>query len=82
MCSHCEVLYINGVKCHETGCPVAYLDGIAECEWCGQSIPSGEGVRQRGGKSFCCDDCYRDYYNIQRENEYENQEEDEIVNLT
>jgi hypothetical protein len=38
MCSSCEVLTINGVLCHETGCPDAWNDVTRECKWCGQSF--------------------------------------------
>jgi len=34
-CPSCEVLYINGVRCHETGCPDAWKDEVRECKWCG-----------------------------------------------
>lgn len=36
MCNSCEVLVINGVKTHETGCPDAWKDAKRECKWCGQ----------------------------------------------
>jgi len=35
MCYRCQVLYINGHKCHETGCPDAWRDRLVECEECG-----------------------------------------------
>lgn len=38
MCSSCEVLNINGVACHETGCPEAFKDESRECKWCGQEF--------------------------------------------
>ena len=34
MCDQCEVLYINGVKCHEIGCPDAWRDYERSCKWC------------------------------------------------
>ena len=34
-CSQCAALVINGVPCHETGCP----NQTTECEECGQTIP-------------------------------------------
>lgn len=42
-CSSCEALVINGVPCHETGCPVA----VHECHGCNTLIPA----RQR----YCAD---------------------------
>lgn len=35
MCSQCEVLAINGIVCHETGCPVSWKDYKLECFECG-----------------------------------------------
>lgn len=43
-CSQCEVAVLNGVACHEHGCPNA----TRECVECGTVIPRHE---QR------CDDC-------------------------
>jgi hypothetical protein len=34
-CESCEVLYINGVKCHEHGCPDAWKDHSKACFECG-----------------------------------------------
>ena len=35
MCQSCEALMINGVHCHETGCPDAWRDYRRECAECG-----------------------------------------------
>ncbi len=35
-CSQCEVLVINGVPCHETGCPHA----TATCHGCNATVPA------------------------------------------
>jgi len=48
MCKSCEVLYINGVKCHETGCPDAWKDYERECLWCGQKFKPEERYQE------CC----------------------------
>ena len=34
MCEHCDCVRINGIKCHEHGCPVAWKDEIRECRAC------------------------------------------------
>ena len=34
-CPQCEVLMINGIRCHETGCPEAWKDYVRECKECG-----------------------------------------------
>ena len=35
-CSQCEVMVINGVACHERGCPNA----VHVCAGCGEIIPA------------------------------------------
>jgi hypothetical protein len=35
ICNSCEVLYINGVKTHEPGCPDSWHDYSRICLWCG-----------------------------------------------
>lgn len=34
-CDQCNILYINGVRCHEIGCPEAWKDYTIECFECG-----------------------------------------------
>lgn len=34
-CPQCEQVRINGVVCHETGCPEAWRDAWRECPECG-----------------------------------------------
>ena len=34
MCDSCNVLSINGVNCHELGCPDAWQDYEVKCKWC------------------------------------------------
>lgn len=38
MCESCEAIMINGVYCHEQGCPDAWKDYKKECKWCGQEF--------------------------------------------
>ena len=57
MCESCQALMINGVLCHETGCPDAWKDYKRECKWCGQEF-SPETKEQ-----VCCsDDCAESYF--------------------
>ena len=57
MCQQCEVIYINGIKCHEQGCPIAWQDYTRECKWCGQDFKPEEQQQQ------CCDnECAGAYY--------------------
>jgi hypothetical protein len=57
MCQSCDVLVINGVLCHELGCPDKWRDEMRECKWCGQDFKPESRIDQ-----FCSDDC-REFYN-------------------
>lgn len=35
MCLSCEVVNINGMNCHELGCPDSWRDYMYECQECG-----------------------------------------------
>ena len=62
MCDQCEVLRINGLACHETGCPNSWLDAVSgepypiECKWCGQEFQPEE-----RHQVFCDDECAVSY---------------------
>ena len=62
-CPNCETLGINGVLCHETGCPTPYIEKMLECAWCGTKFKvqeDEEPVKQRilgRERYFCSDDC-------------------------
>lgn len=58
-CSQCEMLVINGVACHETGCPRAWADEVRECKWCGSKFRPTEQDHR-----FCDDDCGRLYHGL------------------
>ena len=55
-CDQCEALMINGVFCHETGCPNTWKDQIRECKWCGRKFKPRQKVQncctQRCAKSY------------------------------
>lgn len=59
MCASCEVFYINGVKCHELGCPDSWRDDNRSCEWC-----DGDFVPKFKEQNCCSADCASDYYGI------------------
>lgn len=59
-CLGCDFLHINGIGCHETGCPFAWRDEIRECDWCGNEFKP-ECERQ----AFCEEECYRAYFGIE-----------------
>lgn len=56
-CDACEVLTINGVRCHEHGCPDAWKDEIRNCKWCGQEF-----TPHARAQFVCDDDCAEAYY--------------------
>lgn len=55
-CSSCAVSYINGVKCHEHGCPEAWKDQTRECKWCGEKFHPTEREQR-----CCCESCEEAY---------------------
>ena len=56
LCSGCDAIYINGVKCHEHGCSEAWRDEVRECKWCGSTFKP-ESRDQR----LCDDSCAESY---------------------
>ncbi len=56
MCNSCEALMINGIYCHETGCPDAWRDSKAKCFECGCSF------KPESQQQDTCEGCYRDMY--------------------
>lgn len=52
MCQSCEALMINGVLCHEIGCPDAWRDSTRSCKWCGQEFKP-----DHRDEAYCTDDC-------------------------
>lgn len=65
MCDSCEAVTINGVLCHEHGCPDAWKDSIVECWNCGSSFQP-----EFKGQHFCDDDCHNAYYGVEDTEEY------------
>ena len=57
-CDSCEVLVINNVICHETGCPDAWKDETRECKWCERRFRPEE-----RNQEFCGSDCAEAYHN-------------------
>ena len=52
MCDSCNVISINGMNCHETGCPDSWRDYEGECVECGQSF-----TPEYKGQKFCSEEC-------------------------
>ena len=57
MCENCNVLNINGINCHELGCPDAWKDYKRECKWCGLEF-----ISEDKDQEFCNDVCIEEYY--------------------
>lgn len=55
-CDSCEILSINGMPCHETGCRDAWQDETRECKWCGSSFTPEDRYQK-----FCEDSCGESY---------------------
>jgi len=53
-CSQCQLMRIQGIVCHEIGCPLAYKDQLYECEICGNDFPP------ENRWDVVCEDCVRD----------------------
>jgi phage terminase large subunit GpA-like protein len=63
-CNSCQVISINGVATHETGCinsninPATGKRYTQECKWCGQEF-----IPEIGNTHGCCDnECAEAYY--------------------
>ena len=57
MCTACQELRINGIRCHETGCPEAWKDYKVKCKWCGTLFQPEERHQK-----FCCECCANNYH--------------------
>ncbi len=53
-CDSCEMLGINGLACHETGCPDAWKDYAVDCFQCGCEFKREERFQR------LCQGCVKD----------------------
>lgn len=53
-CPSCQLARINGIVCHETGCPDRHLFTRQECCWCGSTFRPA-----RVGQQCCSASCRR-----------------------
>lgn len=74
-CPDCEALMIDGVYCHELGCPSAWKDKKIECKNCGTIFTPDEKHQK-----FCSQECYWSYWGIGDETEYIDYEDPENLN--
>ncbi len=56
-CVSCDVMVINGIRCHELGCPDAWMDYLRKCKWCElEFYPIEE------SQVVCSRECAESYY--------------------
>ncbi len=55
-CQSCDAVFINGILCHEHGCPDSWKNNKNECPWCGNKF-----VPEEKGQRFCDDGCAEAY---------------------
>jgi len=51
-CNSCDAIHINGLLCHEHGCPDSYKDAMVSCAWCGTMFKP-----EKDGDDLCSTDC-------------------------
>ncbi len=82
-CDSCQLVRINGVVCHETGCPEAWKDEIRECKECGSDFTPEERWQKccghscqvsYSGASCVCEEC-DPFWQMVGEEESEDDEE-------
>ena len=61
-CQSCEMISINGMACHETGCPDAWRDRPRVCRECGFDFRPTERVQM-----YCSPCCAAAAYGMQCE---------------
>jgi hypothetical protein len=57
VCEQCVACMINGVFCHEIGCPDSWKFVHQECQWCGFNFEAEE-----KGQAFCSESCAESYH--------------------
>ena len=60
MCQSCSALMINGVLCHEFGCPDSWIGKSIECENCGCFF-----IPEEKNQKFCGHVCYVNYNGVE-----------------
>ena len=63
-CNDCSPSCINGVLCHETGCPSAWKDEAKTCDECGQKF-----YERRGTTCTPCLDATDDFEELEGEDD-------------
>lgn len=71
-CDSCAQVRINGVLCHETGCPNAWKDAEVFCEFCDSQFKP-----ETKGQQFCCDSCQDSFTGVSRDTQEVERETDD-----
>lgn len=61
-CDSCAQVRINGILCHEAGCPDAWKDEQRFCDFCDSMFKP-----ETKGQQFCCDSCADSFSGVSRE---------------
>jgi hypothetical protein len=56
-CESCDSCYIQGVFCHETGCPDSHVGTVEGCLWCGREFEP-----ESRDQKFCDESCAESYH--------------------
>lgn len=51
-CDSCQAVIVNGILCHESGCPDAWADRVRSCRWCGEEF-----LPEAKHQTYCCESC-------------------------
>ena len=57
LCNSCDCFFINGVKCHEHGCPDSWKDYVRKCKFCGCEFKPED-----KNQTCCSEDCTQSYW--------------------
>lgn len=69
-CDQCNSAMINGVFCHEAGCPDSWKHITRECKWCGSEFEP-----ESRDDIFCDESCGNAYNGI---DDYDGVEDEEL----
>ncbi|MFA5037535.1 MAG: hypothetical protein WC479_10220 [Candidatus Izemoplasmatales bacterium] len=58
-CPNCDSATVNGIVCHEHGCPTPWIGRIFECCFCGEKfrVPEDERPIRSFYRIFCNETC-------------------------
>jgi len=60
MCDQCQAVTINGVGCHETGCPNSWKDPATDQPYLKECFVCGCDFSPEDAENTVCRDCWED----------------------